>query len=629
MMTVEFLRARLLSERSVSRAARQRADQLASRVMELEEQLRIVTIQRKKAEKAAAGVLAILETQGIGDLSESIDYSSDGEVPYDDTRKEYESSTASRMERSEVEDGLSGTEPEISPSQGRSISWKSHSNSPDSQDKPRAKQIKQRQRQRSFMTLQSSSKHQLGKSCRKIKRTDGGSSGEHEKDKPTLLDAQGNGEACFNYYDDQPVVSVETSRASRGKTEGAVVDISDSHHVGGDLNRPTEARLCCNGSGKDENMERVLEKQALLINQFQAEENAQKEWEEKYNGKAVSTLGDHDPGHPTAENNSQSKKKLSEFSDRPPDYSEKTTPRAVQASSAEEATVESISDKSEEASNAASSNGSMPRDTSAASSGRYSNVRESHFVRQQFDDMVAKDTENISQKVTASVLEHHDTKSHPLGNITIKEASLQTNFLVGDHCKLPELGPRQKNKAQPQGSQASSSSLEGVLEALQRAKLSLTQELSKMPSPSHGRLALAAQVNPQTRAIGTSYGLDIPIGSASLFRLPTDLIPRAEPSLSFPAYRPEVGYPPNSYDYLNPNPVSASGRGYTDNYFVSGTGAHDAHMYVRATSDLLADRTSFGREASNTYSDTTNGMPLGGRYALFGSDQTRSNLRML
>lgn len=626
MMTIEFLRARLLSERSVSRAARQRADQLASRVMELEEQLRIVTIQRKKAEKAAAGVLAILETQGIGDLSESVDYSSDGEVPYDYTRKEYESSTASRMERSEVEDGLSGTEPEISPSQGRSISWKSHSNSPDSQDKPRAKQIKQRQRQRSFMTLQSSSKHQLGKSCRKIKRTDGGSSGEHEKDKPTLLDAQGNGEACFNYYDDQPVVSVETSRASGDKTEGAVTDISGSHDVGGDLK--TEARLCCNGSVKDEDMERVLEKQALLINQFQAEENAQKEWEEKYNGKAVSTLGDHDPGHPTAESNSQSKKKLSEFADRPPDYSEKTTPKAVQASSAEEATVESISDKSEEASNAASSNGSMPRDTSAASSGRYSDVRESHFVRQQFDDMVAKDTKNIYQTVTASVPEHHhDTKSHPLG-ITIKEASLQTNFLVGDHCKLPELGPRQKNKAQPQGPQASSSSLEGVLEALQRAKLSLTQELSKMPSPSHGRLALAAQVNPQTRAIGTSYGLDIPIGSASLFRLPTDLIPRAEPSLSFPAYRPEVGYPANSYGYLNPNPVSASGRGYTDNYFVPGMGAHDAHMYARATSDLLADRMSFGREASNTYSDTTNGMAVGGRYA-YGSDQTRSNLRML
>lgn len=202
-MTIEFLRARLLSERSVSRAARQRSDQLAKRVryhaflfllmiyifqevlqiicgsflcvaqvMELEEQLKIATVQRKKAEKAAAEVLAILETQGIGDLCEATDSSFNGEVPYDDTQKEYESSAASRVERSEVDDGLSGTEHEVSPLQGRSLSWKSHS-SRDSHDKQRAKQIRQRQRRRSFMTaLQSSSKHQLGKSCRKIKRKD-------------------------------------------------------------------------------------------------------------------------------------------------------------------------------------------------------------------------------------------------------------------------------------------------------------------------------------------------------------------------------------------------------------------------------------------------------------------------
>ena len=141
----------------------------------MEEQFRIVTIQRKKAERAAAEVLAILETQGIGDLSEAIDSSSDGEVPCDDTQKEYESSTASRMERSEVEDGLPGSEPEVSPPQGRRLAWKSHSNSPNSHDKQRAKQIRQRQRRRSFMTtLQSSSKHQLGKSCRKIKQKDAG-----------------------------------------------------------------------------------------------------------------------------------------------------------------------------------------------------------------------------------------------------------------------------------------------------------------------------------------------------------------------------------------------------------------------------------------------------------------------
>lgn len=143
---------------------------LVGQVIELEEQLKIVTIQRKKAEKAAAEVLAILETRGLGDLSEAIDSSSDREVSCGDTLKEDESSTASRMERSEVEDG---SEPEVPPTQGRSLSWRSHSNSPDSRDKQRAKQIRQRQRRRSFIsTLQSSSKHELGKSCRKIKRKD-------------------------------------------------------------------------------------------------------------------------------------------------------------------------------------------------------------------------------------------------------------------------------------------------------------------------------------------------------------------------------------------------------------------------------------------------------------------------
>ena len=67
--------------------------------------------------------------------------------------------------------------------------------------------------------------------------------------------------------------------------EEAVADTSDSLHVD-DHNRQTESH----GSGRDEEMERVLEKQAELIGQFQAEENAQREWEQKYNEKKISTL---------------------------------------------------------------------------------------------------------------------------------------------------------------------------------------------------------------------------------------------------------------------------------------------------------------------------------------------------
>lgn len=144
--------------------------------MDLEEQLRIVTVQRKKAEKAAEEVLAILDAQGFGDFFEVTDLSSDqDEVPgglkgSDDTLKEDETSTASKMDKSEVEDALSGSELELSPSQVGSISWKGRSSSPDSHEKQKAKQIRQRQRWCSFMsTAGSSPKYHLGKSCRKIR----------------------------------------------------------------------------------------------------------------------------------------------------------------------------------------------------------------------------------------------------------------------------------------------------------------------------------------------------------------------------------------------------------------------------------------------------------------------------
>lgn len=664
-MTIEFLRARLLSERSVSRAARQRADQLAARVMELEEQLRVVTVQRKKAEKAAAEVLTILETQGISDLSEAIDSSSDGEVPCDDTLKEYESSIASRVGKSEVEDGLSGTEPEVSPSQGKSLSWKSHSKSPDSHDKQREKQTRQRQRRRNFVTtLQSSSKHQLGKSCRKIKCKDGGSTADNGTDKPTVLDPQGNrGASHSKYCDDQPEVSVE---APRGLMEAAVADISDSHHRDGDHNRQTEGHPCGNGSGRDEDMERVLEKRAMLIYQFQAEENAQREWEQKYNEKTISNLADNEAGNLIAENNSQSKEELCEPADGVSGYNGEATLRAAHTSNNDEAMVGSLSssdknDVSDEASNIASSNGSMHRDTTAAYSGNYSDVQENNSVLQNFDLMAARKTNHVSQKFTDLSPNHHsmfgnakkqeviphdgsngypsNARLHSRGRRTVEGVSAKTSFLVDDHRKLPKLRPQQKNQVQRQGHQSGipSSSLGGVLEALQRAKLSLTQELTKMPS--QGTLAVAAPTNSPMRASGPIGGLDIPMGSASLFRLPTDSIPPAQSSgvklydsgLTFPTYRPDIGSSPGAYGYQNPAaPLYVNGgsravmhREYNmDNQFGAAMGARGSHAHSRASSDLLAERTQFRRESSKSYSDSRN-------YRLYGSEQTSSERRML
>lgn len=250
-MTIEFLRARLLSERSVSRVARQKADQQTKRVMELEEKLRFTSVQRKKAERAAAEVLSILKSRGIRDLSEEMDSSSEEEdILSDQKLKEYESSTVSRLERSEVEIELSGSESEISNSQGKSLSWKSHSKSPDSGKNQISKELRQRQRQRFFSTLQSSPKPRSGKSCRRIKPRD------------IDLEADSEKYAC-----------------------GECSSNCDSRH---DEYRDDHNEQ----SGEDKVMERVLDHQAELIGQFQAEEIAQRDWEDKFNENVSSV--DHE-----------------------------------------------------------------------------------------------------------------------------------------------------------------------------------------------------------------------------------------------------------------------------------------------------------------------------------------------
>lgn len=150
-------------------------------VMELEEQLRIMNIQRRKAEQAAMEAVSILETNGINDLSDAIDSSSDkDESPIAERRckedfGESEVCTKANEERIVVGDTGSNSYLEDSSSQVGSLSWKSHSSSPDSSRKTKGKQDRPRQRRNSFISyVESSPKYNLGKSCRKIKRKEVG-----------------------------------------------------------------------------------------------------------------------------------------------------------------------------------------------------------------------------------------------------------------------------------------------------------------------------------------------------------------------------------------------------------------------------------------------------------------------
>ncbi|CAL4946492.1 unnamed protein product [Urochloa decumbens] len=268
-MTVDFLRARLLSERSVSRAAKERADELAKRVAELEEQVRAVTAQRRQAERAADEVLAILDSQGFGGhLSDDDDGSAsdkDGCEEDDDDAKgrgdtahapgDQEEEAAAKG--GEAEDAQSGT------AQPGSLSWKGRSVSPR-----KATQLRHKHGRRRYFYLlssdDSSPKYRVGQSCRKNKRriellSNGSRSGTPEDDGGGAGSQKGShdGPDCAD-------MAGEVGGDERNSGDGGGVQYVIRHE-------------------KSVEMERVLERQAELIGQYEEEEEAQREWEKQYN----------------------------------------------------------------------------------------------------------------------------------------------------------------------------------------------------------------------------------------------------------------------------------------------------------------------------------------------------------
>ncbi|KAL5719545.1 hypothetical protein ACHQM5_012302 [Ranunculus cassubicifolius] len=240
-MTIEFLRARLLSERSISKTARDRADGLAKRVAELEQQLKHVTLQRKNAEKATSEVLAILESHGISDLSETYDSSSDQEEDdreskeVNNVRKEEVNSTTSRPKI----DKSSNSDPGFYPSIGRSLSWKGGSGNLENLEKTKGR------RSSSVKSSGGSSpRHHSGKSCRQIKQ---------RNLRPAEVEQKHGSNGLENI---------------EGPLEHQTSEPSNSTDLGGNEGSPE--------------MQKALEYQARLIDRFEAEENAQREWEEKF-----------------------------------------------------------------------------------------------------------------------------------------------------------------------------------------------------------------------------------------------------------------------------------------------------------------------------------------------------------
>ncbi|RLN24531.1 uncharacterized protein C2845_PM07G29280 [Panicum miliaceum] len=455
-MTVDFLRARLLSERSVSRAAKERADELAKRVAELEEQVRAVTARRRQAERATDEVLAILESQGFGghlsdDEADDSGSDQDGEEEGDAKSRDNTGRAPGEEEpaaaKGEAEDALSGT---AQPAGG--LSWKGRSVSPR-----KATQLKHKHRLAYFYLLSSSDsspKYRMGQSCRKNKRRielsngnrsaaseDDGSGSGSQKRRPDGSDVTDDGQADM----DGEMVGDEQSSGDGG---------------GGQYVIRYE---------KDGEMERVLERQAELIGQYEEEEKAQREWEKQYNENRNAKKVDIEVKNKAFQTDAESKS------------SKKDLPITINPSA-----------------------GCLPNDPQNASQETGAQRREASnepdHGRAQTSSISAQESSTTST-VTRQDQDRGDLTSDGDSGYNANKAPSEgspssdtLNSKVSDWCSS-QVHDNTDSQADTQPYRLASSNIadiESVLQALQRARISLNAKLSKPVPPNQVTLALPA-----------------------------------------------------------------------------------------------------------------------------------------
>ncbi|XP_015941267.1 uncharacterized protein LOC107466782 isoform X1 [Arachis duranensis] len=249
-LTIEFLRGRLLFERSISRRARQRAEDLEKKVIELEEQVKMVTLQRKIAEKATADVLAILENHGLSDLSNEFESESGRDTPCEygvnnDSGNNGERFLSSKGRQNGPE-ALSSSDTDSSPLYG-SFPWKGHHDSSHSRKKYNNPKHR---RETSWSSISSSSKnHHHGMSFHKIR---------HKKTRSASIPGYISGEVDCQ--------------------ENEVVPYFEGF------------QNCSDGYERDKDMEKALEHRSLPIDEYEAMAKAQIDLEEKFreNNYAIS-----------------------------------------------------------------------------------------------------------------------------------------------------------------------------------------------------------------------------------------------------------------------------------------------------------------------------------------------------
>ncbi|KAL8162083.1 hypothetical protein V2J09_013572 [Rumex salicifolius] len=511
-MTVEYLRARLLSERSVTKATRERANELAKRVVELEEQLKIVCIQRKKAEKATLDVLALLENHGMAEISDEYDSDSDSDSGMEESLYEPNMEKGNSDTSKQKEDS-SGSEHESTPSTGRSLSWKSSRGSPRSCERkcfdPR--------KQSNFVHSASSSRHRLGKSCRQIKRREVRSIVEESKHDSRSPDVGGSAIVDHSNH----ITSGLHSRPEELRKSSQKNDEKTFHNeqiiVSSEAGQVSDGSVYLQKHTSDGEMERALQHQARLIGRYAAEEKAQREWEEKYMGNGCSIPDICEPGNQSD---------VTEDRDAP----EERAPSPIK-----NVASNSNSHKSKEPIDFAKGSSithvdsfKFPSNPSIDSSRK---IKEAHSSRTSASDFafpVANET-HVTSSPPPSFLskpQYNSPYSHTNGDNNYRQAETTSNPKSIEYAIVPHENPQR---------------LSGVLDALQQAKQLLGRNISSLPLKDAKFAGSEAEA-----LVSSSRDTEIAkmaVGSAGLFRVPTDF--------QFQASIPHTTVPSSGYPSLH------------------------------------------------------------------------------
>ncbi|CAI9091276.1 OLC1v1026257C7 [Oldenlandia corymbosa var. corymbosa] len=492
-MTIESLRAQLLSERAVSKSSRQRADDLAKRVLELEEQLKMVSLQRRKAEKATVDVLAILESNGISDASDSYYSNSDQETISDDSTKMKETSRNFEVRRSDIE-AYSSSEIDSSHSTGRSLSWKSSKDSHHSFQRTKYMEPVRR-RSSAFASNGTSSPKRVGKSCRRIRRREIRSATEQLQTDPNMHELQAS--TVDNFSKDSPICADIEHPASLGINNTTEIQVPGSSSPG----TKGVNGLCSDGHAKHKDLDGTLQQQVDSLGQFEEEETAQRQWEDKVRENSVSgsILDSCDPGNRSDVTEERDDVKASDQSNVEasirtqdlgnneaikPDFSVELQLKDMAISSTVDSTC--LLDQKETGSHVASESVKLSS-------------------KENQNQVVLENTERVPPQSS-----HISTISN--GSLGISSAHNPVSSENGESSGI--------NKELALVSQNSSSNVESVLQALQLARSSLNQKINNMPLLENG-----SSVNSVERSVlgaRTRERMEIPVGCPGLFRLPTD-----------------------------------------------------------------------------------------------------------